>query len=97
MKKLICLRADNWQYTFKNLPLEAGNKAIQYRVLELGTDYDVMYENNDFSTDTLSHSQVVNVKITNDKKPEITETTEPSETEPTEFRPKQPSRLPSLR
>lgn len=61
------LTADSgWQFTFPNLPLEARNESIHYRVKELGSGgYDVVYENNDFSTANLTANQDVAVGITN--------------------------------
>lgn len=67
-------KANNYEYLFKHLPLEANDKKIKYRVVEKGDTYNVTYENNEFSTDNINNQQEVITTISNSKKEVIPET-----------------------
>lgn len=66
--ELVLDKNNNYQAIFKNLPLEAGNEKIVYKVKEKEDVYKVTYENNQLDTKNISNGQEVVVNILNELK-----------------------------
>ncbi len=67
--KIILNKANNYEATFSNLPLEANNQKITYKVVEKDdSKYNIIYKNNIITTENIVNGQEVVVDINNSLK-----------------------------